>query len=90
MSQFLCVPVNGKVWVALSRPRRGCARSLQALSDPLAPLEMDGPVGEVIVAAIVADVDSWMVRLGGLEPPTKSLGNSCSFHLSYSRRPSGL
>jgi hypothetical protein len=26
-----------------------------------------------------------MVRLGGLEPPTKSLGNSCSFHLSYSR-----
>src|SRR5262249_11055675 len=24
--------------------------------------------------------------LGGLEPPTKSLGNSCSFHLSYSRR----
>ena len=28
-----------------------------------------------------------MVRLGGLEPPTKSLGNSCSVHLSYSRRP---
>src|SRR5882724_2604315 len=26
-----------------------------------------------------------LVRLGGLEPPTKSLGNSCSFHLSYSR-----
>src|SRR6185295_13728028 len=31
--------------------------------------------------------DSTVVRLGGLEPPTKSLGNSCSFHLSYSRRP---
>ena len=28
-----------------------------------------------------------LVRLGGLEPPTKSLGNSCSVHLSYSRRP---
>ena len=28
-----------------------------------------------------------MVRLGGLEPPTKGLGNLCSFHLSYSRRP---
>jgi len=26
-----------------------------------------------------------LVRLGGLEPPTKGLGNPCSFHLSYSR-----
>ena len=26
-----------------------------------------------------------MVRLEGLEPPTLSLGNSCSIHLSYSR-----
>ena len=26
-----------------------------------------------------------LVRPGGLEPPTKSLGNSCSFHLSYGR-----
>ena len=24
-----------------------------------------------------------MVTLRGLEPPTKSLGNSCSIHLSY-------
>ena len=31
-----------------------------------------------------------VVRLGGLEPPTLSLGNSCSIHLSYSRTELGL
>jgi hypothetical protein len=31
-----------------------------------------------------------LVRLGGLEPPTKSLGNSCSVHLSYSRTGAGI
>ena len=35
-------------------------------------------------------LDFKVVRLGGLEPPTKSLGNSCSFHLSYSRRMAGI
>ena len=30
-----------------------------------------------------------MVRLEGLEPPTLSLGNSCSIHLSYSRTGGG-
>ena len=29
--------------------------------------------------------DAVLVRLGGVEPPTKSLGRSCSIQLSYSR-----
>jgi hypothetical protein len=31
-----------------------------------------------------------MVGLGGFEPPTSSLGNCCSIHLSYSPSPSQL
>src|SRR5437867_554782 len=31
-------------------------------------------------------LSQFLVGVGGLEPPTKSLGNSCSIHLSYTPR----
>jgi hypothetical protein len=60
---------------------------------PLATLSQEVSLLRIPVTAGGITKIRWnsgsVVRLGGLEPPTKSLGNSCSFHLSYSRTGQG-
>ncbi len=58
-------------------------REVRLPSSSLA-VQLKNPEGKVSKGTLGKGPNA-MVRLGGLEPPTKSLGNFCSIHLSYSR-----
>lgn len=88
------------------RPRRNPAplAQVQVPDRKIRPVRVRKPFHQSrqkSVVDVVEDAGHWggeggdssislLVRLGGLEPPTKSLGNFCSIHLSYSRRPRSI